>query len=848
MKLLVLLVLLALLPAPVLAQQRVASVDGLPAYDAAVVAFAARVSPPPVIDGRDDDPVWRAVPVIDQFLEYEPQEGAATRFRTEVRVAYDDRYLYVLARMFDPAPDSIVSLLSRRDVRTQSEQLKLVIDSYHDGRTAYQFITNPAGVKRDFYVYNDVTEDASWDAVWDVGTTIDSLGWVAEFRIPFSQLRFANRDAHTFGLLIVRDVARTNQRISWPLYRRGQQGYVSQAGELRGLSELPSPRRIELVPYVLTKNESVQQANGFSHPQRFTAGADLKVGLSSNLTLDATVNPDFGQVEADPAVLNLGAFETFFQERRPFFLEGTGIFSFNVSCADIDTGCRGLFYSRRVGRSPQLRSGTDYDAPLASTILGAAKVTGRLANGMSVGLLNAYTQQERAGDGREIEPGTNYLVARVQQDLGNGQGGVGAMLTATNRSLDDASAPFLRREAYTGGVDFRHRFSERRYEFAASFSGSYVSGSEEAIARTQLDGVHRYQRPDGRLNFDPTRTSLTGDAQRMSLSKFGGGITRFQSVLQRFSPGFEINDLGFLQRADEQMFRNWFSLQFNQPTSIYNRAFFNFNHWSHWTSGGLPTQLGFNNNSHVEFRNSWWGHMWTSVGGFGGTFDDRVARGGPAVRRSPWFEIGGGVEGDRRWRIVPNLFGGMWRSSDAHSDSWWIEPSIQFRASTRLNGSFGVSYSSNTSDAQWLGNIPGDEGVAYTFARLEQSTFSMTTRVNYTISPTLSLQFYAQPFVSTGDYSDWKQLDDPRATRYENRYRPYDGGDPGGFNFKQVRTNAVLRWEYRPGSALFAVWQHGREDFDPTASSFSFRRDYGDLLSLHPRNTFLIKASWWLNP
>ncbi len=830
------------------AQDRASSSGELSGYDSGTTAFAARVAQPPEIDGRDDDPVWQTVPVIDRFLEYEPEEGADPRFRTEVRVAYDDRYLYVLARMYDPAPDSIISLLSRRDVRTQSEQLKLVIDSYHDRRTAYQFITNPAGVKRDFYVYNDVVEDGSWDAVWDVGTSIDSLGWVAEFRIPFSQIRFANRRDHTFGLLVVRDVARTNQRISWPLYRRGQQGYVSQAGELRGISDLPSPRRIELVPYVVTKRESVRQADGFTNPHRLTAGADLKVGLSSNLTLDATVNPDFGQVEADPAVLNLSAFETFLQERRPFFLEGTGIFSFNVSCGDIDTQCRGLFYSRRIGRAPQLRSGSDYGVSPSTRILGAAKVTGRLSSGLSIGVLDAVTQEETAPDGRAIEPRTNYFVGRLQQDFGDGRSGIGAMFTAVNRGLDDGSATMLRREAYTGGVDLRHRFGARNFELAAYVAGSYVGGSEEAIAATQRDGVHRYQRPDSPLRFDPSRTSLTGDAQRISVSKFGGGVTRFQTVYQRFSPGFEINDLGFLQRADEQMLRNWFAFQFNRPTSIYRRAFWNFNHWSHWTSAGMPTQLGFNTNAHVEFPNTWWGHFWTSTGGFGGTFDDRVARGGPAVRRSSWYEVGGGVEGDRRGRLTPTLFGGMWRSSGSNSNSWWIEPGVQFRASTRLNGSLALAYSDNTSDAQWLQNIAGEDGIAYTFARLEQTTVSLTTRVNYTMTPSLSFQFYAQPFVSAGDYSDWKQLDDPRAARYEDRFRPYDGSDPGGFNFKQMRTNAVLRWEYRPGSTLFAVWQHGREDFDPTGTNFSFRRDYGDFLRLHPENTFLVKASWWLNP
>ena len=320
--------------------------------------MATRATTPPVLDGKTDDPAWRDAQVIDQFLQYEPKNGIETRFKTEVRVTYDDKYIYVLGRMYDPAPDSIVSLLSRRDVRTASEQLKIMIDSYHDRRTGFEFCVNPAGVKRDYYVYDDNNEDPTWDGVWDVATRIDSVGWVAEFRIPFSQLRFGKSADHTFGFMVVRDVARTGERISWPLYHNDKQGYIAQLGELSGIGDLTSVRRLEVTPYVVTKNETRATASSFNHPQSASVGADVKYGLSSNLTLDATINPDFGQVEADPAVLNLSAFEQFFEERRPFFLEGAGIFSFRTACGDIDTQCTGLFYSRRIGRSHSSRGST----------------------------------------------------------------------------------------------------------------------------------------------------------------------------------------------------------------------------------------------------------------------------------------------------------------------------------------------------------------------------------------------------------------------------------------------------------------------------------------------------------
>ena len=817
----------------------------------ATSAVATRATTAPVLDGKTDDPAWQNAQIIDQFLQYEPKNGIETRFKTEVRVTYDDKYIYILGRMYDPAPDSIVSLLSRRDVRTASEQLKIMIDSYHDRRTGFEFCVNPAGVKRDYYVYDDNNEDPTWDGIWDVATRIDSVGWVAEFRIPFSQLRFDNSADHTFGFMVVRDVARTSERISWPLYHNDKQGYIAQLGDLTGISDLTSVRRLEVTPYVVTKNETRPTVSSFNHPQSASAGADIKYGLSSNLTLDATINPDFGQVEADPAVLNLSAFEQFFEERRPFFLEGAGIFSFRTACGDIDTGCTGLFYSRRIGRSPQL-AGVYGDASSATntTILTAAKVGGRLGRGLSVGLLDAVTQREQGAQGATIEPQTNYAVARLQQSLFGGSGDVGGMLTAVDRALDAQSSPFLRSSAYTGGIDLRRRFFDKKYELTAYVAGSLVRGTPEAIASTQLDGVHRYQRPDDNISFDPTRTSLFGDAERLTISKFGGGITRFQTVYQRFSPGFETNDVGFQSRADEQMLRNWFALQFNEPTKAFRRAFFNFNTFQTWTTEGLPTNMSLNTNWHVQFPNQWWGHIGSNFGNFTGTFSDREARGGPAVRRSSDYDVWSGVEFDSRKSWTPNVFFGQYGGDDGHSVGRWINPAIDFRVTSRFSASLGVNYEKAANDNQWNGNVgvAGVDTTHYTFAHLDQTTLSLSSRMNFTASPTLSLQFYAQPFVTTGKYTNWRELADPRAEKYADRYKPYLGGDPGGFDFKQLRSNTVVRWEYRPGSTVFFVWQQGRELSSDQPSDFDFRHDLTNMFSLHPNNTFLIKASYWFNP
>src|SRR5256885_12095622 len=371
-------------------------------------ASAVRAASPVVIDGRDDDAVWRVAPAISQFREFQPKEDGDPRFATEARVAYDDRNLYVFIRAFDPHPDSILKLLARRDVRAASDQLKIMIDSYHDRRSGFEFAVNPAGVKRDYAVYNDNREDDAWDAVWDAGTQVDSLGWTAEFPLPLSQLRYVPRGTNTFGFGIWRDIQRYTERESWPLYRNSQAGISSQLGELSGLDGLPSPRRPEVAPYVVTKNVSVANRGALDSSPKATGAGDLNDGLTPSLTLDATVNPDFGQVEADPAVLNLTAFETFFQERRPFFVQGAGIFRFDVNCSavnDCSTG-EGLFYSRRIGRAPQLDYG-DPNPPTAPTIYGAATLTRPPPGGQTAGLLDAVTARGAATLPRTMEPTTN---------------------------------------------------------------------------------------------------------------------------------------------------------------------------------------------------------------------------------------------------------------------------------------------------------------------------------------------------------------------------------------------------------------------------------------------------------
>ncbi|MBA2626671.1 MAG: carbohydrate binding family 9 domain-containing protein [Gemmatimonadales bacterium] len=815
---------------------------------------AVRAATAPVLDGRDDDPVWQAAPLVDEFVQSQPTEGAAPTFRTTARLAYDEHNFYVFVRAFDPRPDSIVRLLARRDDDTPSDRLTVFLDSYHDRRTGYGFAVNPAGVKADYAIYNDGNMDQAWDAIWDVAIRVDSLGWTAEYRIPLSQLRYSSQPSASFGLLVRRTIQRYTQTVSWPAYRPSSSGFVSQFGDVTGLDGLGSPGRAEVTPYVLTRNVQGPAAGNYARNQDVTIGGDLRYRLASNLLANATVNPDFGQVEADPSVLNLGAFETFFDERRPFFVEGKGLFTFSVNCVvvvDCRTG-EGLFYSRRIGRSPQL-AGTygDESSATASRILGAAKVTGRLPNGFSLGVLDAVTDRvEGPGGLTTLEPTTNYGVMRGNQDYNGGAGSVGFIVTGVNRALDPSSEAWLHRSAYTGGLDARHRFGGGRFEISGLLSFSRVAGNAAAIALTQQTPVHLYQRPDGPLTFDPTRTSLSGTAQEVRLAKVGGNF-QFETAYQRRSPGFEINDVGFLRQADQQEFTNWAAFAFRRPNRVFQQLRWNLNNWEHWSLAGLPTDRAANTNVHVQFNNRWWLHTGITVGNIGSTYCDRCARGGPAIRQDRYVSNWAGVQGDDRKVLVPSVFSSYMRGDQGRSETWSVSPSMELKVSTRFTTSFRPSYERNRNDVQYFGTFEDADGAPhFAFARLDQRTLSFTWRVGYTFTPSASLQIYASPFISKGTYRDVREVADARAAAYTARYQPYAdeavAANPGGFNVQQFRSNAVFRWEYRPGSTLFLVWSQGREGSSNVEGAESFRRDFADLFGRRANNTFLVKLSYWL--
>ena len=855
---------------------------------------AARRTTPIVIDGKLDDAAWSTAEPSGDFTQAFPTPGAPAPDQTQVRVLYDDDAIYVGIRMFDAHPDSIAAGLAHRDATAAtgvySDWAHVVIDSYHDRRTAFRFSTTPRGVQKDLYMFNDNNEDLNWDAVWEVGARVDSLGWVAEYRIPLSQLRFGgdSTNGRVWGLQVQREVARRSERDTWAPWTPQDGAFVSRFGDLAGLQGMRVPQRLEITPYA---SSTVTRAPGdAANPfydkthNKPSVGGDLKYGLPGGLTLSATLNPDFGQVEVDPAVVNLSAFETSFPEKRPFFLEGSDVFSFGQVVRQNDYGGQSFLYSRRIGRQPQLGvpGGTLYaDVPKQTTIASAAKVTGK-SGPWTVGILDAVTTQQRAqiltSSGlryeRPVEPLTNYLASRLKRDFRGGATTVGAMLERTNRSIagDTVFSPLLRSDATFGGIDFEHDMAKRTWIASGFVAGSRVQGSPQAIAATQRLSNHYFQRPDAGdlgLRYDTTRTALQGYISEVALAHQG---PTFGSIaVKTSSPGLELNDLGFqgqtgyrsvstiIGRQDFTAgahLRSW-------NTFLYQNDAFNY--------GGKGIFHGYAAKVNGTFLN-----LWSAGAGLTYTadsYDDQLLRGGPEGRQPAVWQGNASVSTDSRSRAVLGVF-----TSYVHDKLGGEYRRLGISADTRPSSNVHVSFSPTWSrlyDTEQLARSVADPlatstyGRRYVLAALTQSTLSLDTRVDITLSPTLGFVMYVQPFVSSGRYNDFKELLAPGTysfARYgtERGTITYDetssryvidpdasGSAPSftinqpNFNVRSLRGNAVLRWDYRPGSSVYAVWQQQRSDFAPIGD-FDGRRDVGAIFRTIPTNVFLVKATYWI--
>jgi hypothetical protein len=867
-------------PAALFAQQTSPPFNRTTPVPVAVAAGAGRGAP--AVDGRLDDPVWQAATPITGFTQRDPHEGQPGTERTEARIAYTDDALYVAIRAYDSHPEAIVAQLTRRDEESPSDWLAIGIDSYRDRRTAFAFFVNPAGVKRDSYLFDDSNEDYSWDAVWEVATSRDAEGWTAEFRIPFSQLRFPKRDEHQFGFNVYRVIARLNEEQYWRLPPKNQSGMVSRFGDLIGIEGINPPRRVEVMPYAAASGtfDPAEAGNPFQTGRdgRGRTGADVLVGLTSNLTLSATINPDFGQVEADPAVVNLTAFESFFPEKRPFFNEGLDVFRFPIALGDGDGANEQLFYTRRIGRAPQGEAddrGGYAQEVTETTILGAAKLTGKTPSGWTVGLLSALTAEERADVvdaagtrfSDPVEPRSLYSVGRLARDFRNGLTQIGVFATAMDRSLprglDD-----LRSSAYAGGLKWSHRFRHDTYSVNGWLVGTRVLGSPEAIDETQRSSARYFQRPDlDYVTYDPARTSLSGFAGQFIFNKHAGGNWRFGVGVDTRSPGFEVNDIGYQRDADRSIQFTWINRRWLQPGKVFRRLNINFNQWYGWTYGWDRLALGGNVNLNYTLLNYWGGYLglnreWDGIA-------TGALRGGPALIRPGGTNGWGGFYSDDRKAFRLGLNGSFWRGDENAGWYYGFGPDIAWRPASNVDLSVSPNLSRNVDRWQYLDTQDALGSTHYLFGELEQTTVNMTVRGNATFTPELSLQVYAQPFVASGDFTGFKRVSDPRAARFADRFEVFEAdrlmvqtgevgvdldrdgqvdldlGNPD-FSYLSFRSNVVLRWEYLLGSTLFLVWQHGRS-YDNHDGTFNLGSSLDQLFRSDARNTFVVKLNYWLS-
>jgi hypothetical protein len=830
----------------------------------------------PNIDGDLDDKSWEIAEWSGDFIEWEPDENTPPSQQTKFKIVYDKKYLYVAFRCYDTEPDKIEKRLSRRDDFV-GDGVAILIDSYHDKRNAFVFIVTAAGVKVDeFATENGDNFDDSWNPIWYTATKLDDGGWTAEMKIPFSQLKFGKSKEQIWGLELSRMVFREDEWSVWQRLPQDAPGMVSEFGELRGLIDIQPQKQLEIQPFVVNQLDTYpkEEGNPFRDGSDFilNGGLDAKIGITNDLTLDLTVNPDFGQVEADPGAIALDGFQIFFEERRPFFVENKNIFDYEF--ADRNDN---LFYSRRIGRSPQgranLSSGEFVNQPNNTTILGAAKFSGKTKSGWSLGLLESVTgkmfaEVDANGERRKelVEPLTNYLIGRAQKDFNNRNSYIGGIFTATNRKLE-SNLEFLRKAAYTGGFDFKHNWKDRNYYLEGNVVTSHVTGSKEAITNTQNSITHLFQRVDAsHVAVDPDRTSMTGTGGKLEMGKAGGGNWRYEGGVIWRSPELELNDVGFLRQAD--LIKQYLEVSrlFLKPTNFYRRMRLELEQYTTFDFEGNYNRIQYQFEGFINYKNNWW----TEVGAAHKPriFSNTVLRGGPRWR---WSNENFGYlffGSDQRKKFNFTL---GYVNSQAAENNFSLERYVmrfRYQPFDAFSLSAEIEYEENPNKTQYVDEVSFNGTPRYITANIDQRTFATSLRFNYSLNPNLSIQFYGQPFISRGTYTDFNYVNNPIAEKLDDRITVYnanqisrinnsgsyfvdenlDGNtdyeieDPD-FSFVQFRSNLVMRWEYIPGSEIFLVWSKGVTGFGDPMDSLGNNLD-AQILNQEMDNTFLIKATY----
>lgn len=835
----------------------------------------------PVIDGRLNDACWKGGNWGTDFIQLVPEEGGKPDQKTEFKILYDDEYIYCAYRAYDNEPEKIRRYLARRD-NLGGDSGGFAFDSYFDRRTAYEFDVTAAGTKLDashLDTGNTWELDLTWDAVWDGKAALEDSAWTTEMRIPLSQLRFTNKSEHTWGLLVWRFIQRNSQEILWertPIHGQGRVYYFS---DLKGLKNIKRPRRFEILPYISGRGELFQKeaGNPFADGGRKNAafGIDSKIGLGSNFVLDLTINPDFGQVEADPSVINLTAFETFFEEKRQFFMEGKqSIMSYQLN-DDL------LYYSRRIGKTPGYRPDVSdnehVNVPEANTILNALKITGKTDNGLSIGLMQSITALEKAEihfeDGyrkEAVEPLTGYFLGRVQKEYREGGTVLGGILTSTNRKINDNHLQFLHSNAYSGGLDVVHMWGDLTYYMRMKSVFSRVTGDTRSIMNTAQSSRHYYQRPDADyLSLDSTSASLSGYGGTFEIGKGGKGHWRFSENMTWFSPGLDFNDIGFLKTADIIMQNSKLGYVVNKPFWILRDFSFSAVQNNQWNFGGDHLLSGGSAEVLVQFHNQ---HGFTAgIKQESSFLDTRILRGGPAFLLPSIRESEYSVFTDRsRHLSFKCAVVNRW-IDDPYSKYYRISPEYTLRLSDAFNFRNTFEYEFNRDNLQYVDAYQKDSENRYLLGRINQKTFSSTLRLTYCLTPDLTIQYYGQPFISAGTYSHFKRVLHPRASNYRDRYKNYTGAEiqydvnndtylideekdsetdyemrNPDFKALQFRSNFVLRWEYNPGSTFYIIWSQNRSS-SGIDELFRFRRDFRNLFDTYPHDIFMVKWSHWFS-
>ena len=852
------------------------------------VVQAIRLNESIKLDGLLEEQVWKENEPVSDFLQRDPVDGAPATELTEAWVAYDDSNLYVAAYCHDSDPEGIKGLLGRRDSFVDSDWFFFAVDPYFDRRSGYLFGINPAGSIVDEVLSNDIGEDTTWDGIWEAKVARVADGWTLEMQIPFNQLRFPKKDKYIWGVNFQRTIKRKQERVAFAWVPKEDVAYVSRFARLEGIENIKPGRRVEFFPYSVGQAQfrPAEPGNPFESGHKYSgdAGFDLKVGLKSNLNLDLTINPDFGQVEVDPAVINLSAYETYYQEKRPFFIEGASMFnSFGRGGVYMDVNVNWpnprLFYSRRIGRAPQgypLHDGY-VNFPDRTTILGAFKLTGRVGSGWNLGFISAVTGREfaivddlstRYKD--EVEPLTYYGVLRAQKDINDGQQGIGLMATGVMRDLDnEALATILNKNAFSLAADgWSFLDKKRTWVVGGWLGGTFIQGSQEDIFQLQQNPMHYFQRPDAtHVSLNPEATHLNGWAGQFRLAKQQGN-SLFLVSAGALSPGFDPNDAGFQSMGSDLIDLNGFyGYQWLKPGKVFRQSML---------LAGFTQQYDFGGNKlfgclFADFNGvlaNWWQFEYTFLF-VPAALTNELTRGGPIARTPTGFLHQLVLTSDSRQPVVFNgYFSYQWTRDN--SNDWSTSFSVRWKPRSNLSLSIGPMVRYSVDETQWVTRVSDPlmtetYETRYIFGRIDQKTIATEIRLNWIFTPKLSLQVYLQPFIAVGKYDRFKQLNRPRAYDYlvygengstivdeDGRYVvDPDGEGPASsfeifkpdFNYKSMRGTAVLRWEYRPGSLLYLVWTQNRADFS-NPGNLSLWRDLGDLFTAPGDNIFLVKFSY----